>query len=60
MTYYQVEFQVETSGQIRPKRFRTEEKAKKHAKKVLGLGEDSSLESQANIVPVNRSRTPLP
>ncbi len=59
MTYYQVEFQVGTSNRLEPKRFRTEEQAKQHAKKILGIGADSSLELRANIVPVNRSRTPL-
>ena len=37
MTYYQVEFQAEVARQREPKRFRTEEKAKKHARKVLGI-----------------------
>ncbi|MGC2112182.1 MAG: hypothetical protein WA655_21870 [Candidatus Korobacteraceae bacterium] len=60
MTYYQVEFQVGSSSRLEPKRFITEEKAKKHAKKVLGIGDDGSLDTRASIVPVNRSRTPLP
>ncbi len=37
MTYYQVEFQAGSSGRLESKRFRTEEKAKKHARKVLGI-----------------------
>jgi hypothetical protein len=60
MTYYQVEFQGGISNSLQPKRFRTEEKAKKHAMKVLGVIDDSSLESRATILPVSRSRTPLP
>lgn len=60
MTYYQVEFPAGTSIPREPKRFRTEEKAKKHAKKVLGIVDDSGLESRATILPVSRSRTPLP
>ncbi len=59
MTYYQVEFAAGTSSPREPKRFRTEEKAKKHAMKVLGVADDSSLESRATILPVSRSRTPL-
>lgn len=60
MTYYQVEFRTEAAGQLEPKRFRTEEKAKKHAKKVLGIADDGSLESRATILPVDRNRAPLP
>ena len=60
MTYYRVEFLTGSNTPHQPKRFRTEEKAKQHAKKVLGIAEDSSLESRAHIVPVTRTRTPLP
>jgi hypothetical protein len=59
MTYYQVEFQTGPSNRLVPKRFRTEEKAKNHAKKVLGIADDSGLESLATILPVSRIRTPL-
>jgi hypothetical protein len=59
MTYYQVEFQTGPSNRLAPKRFRTEEKAKNHAKKVLGIADDSGLESRATILPVSRIRTPL-
>jgi hypothetical protein len=58
MTYYQVEFQTGTSN-LGPKRFRTEEKAKKHARKVLGIAEDSNFGSKATILPVRRNRMPL-
>jgi len=60
MTYYQVNFRTEAANQPEPKRFRTEEKAKKHARKVLGIAEDGSLESRATILPVSKNRTPLP
>jgi hypothetical protein len=59
MTYYQVEFPAGGTGPRQPKRFRTEEKAKKHAKRVLGLSDETSLESKAMILPVNRNRMPL-
>ena len=60
MTYYQVVFQTDAVSQREPKRFRTPEQAIKHAKKVLGIGDNGSLESQATIVPVNKGRLPLP
>jgi len=60
MTYYQVEFRTEGASQREPKRFRTEEKAKKHAMKVLGIADDGSLEARATILPVSKNRTPLP
>jgi len=59
MTYYQVEFQAGSSTRLEPKRFRTEEKAKKHAMKVLGVADDSNLQSHAIILPVSRNRTSL-
>lgn len=59
MTYYQVEFATKSAGQPSPKRFRTEEKAKKHARKVLGIAEGGGLGSSVTILPVDRTRTPL-
>ena len=59
MTYYQVEFQAGSSSRRETKRFRTEEKAKKHARKVLGIGDEASLDSRATILPVSRNRMPL-
>ena len=59
MTYYQVEFPTGTASQAVPKRFRTEEKAKKHARKVLGIADDSGLDSRATILPVSSTRTPI-
>ena len=55
MTYYQVEFAADAAGRRRPKRFRTEEMAKR----VLGIAEAGSLESRATILPVSKNRTPL-
>lgn len=55
VTYYRLEFLTPSVG-LRPvKKFRTEEHAKKHAKRVLCLDDDSRLESKAVIIPVNRS-----
>ena len=59
MTYYQVEFAAAAAGRRRPKRFRTEEMAKKHARRILGIAEAGSLESRATILPVSKNRTPL-
>lgn len=55
MTYYQVEFLTVSDQPLQPKRFRTEEKAKKHAKRVLGISGETGLVSKAIIVPVNRT-----
>jgi len=60
MTYYQVEFRTEAAVQRETKRFRTEEKAQKHARKVLGIVDGGSLESWATILPVRKIRTALP
>jgi len=59
MTYYRVEFLTESPIRPRSKRFRTEEKAKKHAKKVLGITDESGLASKASILPVNRNGMPV-
>ena len=54
MTYYRVEF-LPAQPVLRPaKRFRTEEKAKRHARRVLGLANDSSLDSRVAIVAVTK------
>jgi len=53
MTYYRVEFPSIEDATPVPKRFRTEEKAKKHAKRVLGIVEDRDLKSKVNITAVN-------
>ncbi len=56
MTYYQVEFQTGSAQGVEAKLFRTEEKAKKHAMKVLGISDESSLEPQVTIHPIPRTR----
>jgi hypothetical protein len=59
MTYYQVGFLTVSDRPLQPKRFRTENKAKKHAKRVLGISDETGLASKAIIVPVNRSAATL-
>jgi hypothetical protein len=59
MTYYQVQFLTGSNRPLQPKRFRTEEKAKKHAKRVLGISDETVLASKAIIVPVNGSAAAL-
>jgi hypothetical protein len=59
MTYYRVEFLTGARTPRHPKRFRTEEKAKQHVKKVLGLTDEGSLASKAIIVPVSSKDLPL-
>ena len=55
MTYYRVEFLAPHSD-VRPaKRFRTEEKAKNHAKRVLGVADDLGLVSRVAIVAVSKA-----
>jgi hypothetical protein len=58
MTYYQVEFESGTSSR-EPKRFRTEEKAKKHAKKVLGIADECGFGTKVTILAVSKNRAPL-
>ena len=59
MTYYRVEF-VAPRSDLRPaKRFRTEEKAKIHAKRVLGVTDDSGLVSRVAIVAVSKDGVPI-
>jgi hypothetical protein len=59
MTYYRVEFLTGAPKPRQPKRFRTEEKAKQHAKRVLGITDEGSLASRATIVPVSSKQMPL-
>ena len=53
MTYYRVEFLTGSNTPRQPKRFRTEEKAKQHARKVLGVTDEAALASKATILPVS-------
>jgi len=57
MTYYRVDFSAAGKAQRAPKRFRTEEQAKKHARKVLGISDDVDMKSKVNIVAVDRTGT---
>ena len=59
MTYYRVEFLAAAFEARQPKRFRTEEKAKKHAMKVLGVVDDSGLAAKATIRPVSSKEAAL-
>jgi hypothetical protein len=58
MTYYRVEFL--TSDTVRPvKKFLTQENARKHARRVLGLADDSGLVSKVAIVAISKNGTPI-
>jgi len=58
MTYYRVEFVAAQTG--RPtKRFRTEEKAKQHARRVLGVSDNSGLVSKVAIIPISKDGIPV-
>jgi hypothetical protein len=58
VTYYRVDF-LTTPSALRPaKRFRTEEKAKQHARRVLGLTDDSGLDSKVAIIAVSSDGMP--
>ena len=59
MTYYQVEFLPGSNTPRQPKRFRTEEKAKQHARKVLGTTDEAALASKATILPVSSKQMHL-
>jgi hypothetical protein len=59
VTYYRVDF-LAVQPAVRPaKRFRTEEKAKQHAKRVLGLADDSGLVAKVAIVAITRDGIPV-
>ena len=54
MTYYRVDF-LAAQHHLRPaKKFRTVEQAKKHARRVLGVTEDSGLIAGIAIVAVRK------
>jgi len=59
VTYYRVDF-VALKLISRPaKRFVTEEKAKQHARRVLGLEDDRHLASKVTIVAVSKTGIPV-
>jgi len=59
MTYYRVDF-LAVQPILRPaKKFRTEEQAKRHAKRILGLSDDSGLVSRVAIVLIGKDGIPV-
>lgn len=58
MTYYRVEFAAAQTGQP-AKRFRTEEKAKQHARRVLGVTDDRGLAKRVAIVAISKNGNPV-
>ena len=59
MTYYRVDFVAANLISRPARRFVTEEKAKEHARRVLGLDDDQTLVSKVTIVAVSRTGIPL-
>jgi len=55
VTYYRVDFAAAKLISRPAKRFRTEEKAKKHARRVLGVADDGDLGTRVAIVAVSRT-----
>ncbi len=58
MTYYRVEF-LATETDRPAKKFLTQEKARKHARRVLGLADDSGLGSKVAIIAISKDGTPV-
>ena len=56
--YYRVDFVAAKLISRPAKRFVTEEKAKQHARRVLGLADDRGLLSRVAIVAVSKDGTP--
>ena len=57
MTYYRVDFVAAKLISRPAKRFVSEEKAKRHARRVLGVHDDAGLLSRVSIVAVNKDGT---
>ncbi|MFZ0707614.1 MAG: hypothetical protein WAM71_18585 [Candidatus Korobacteraceae bacterium] len=57
MTYYRVDFVAAKLISHPAKRFVSEEKAKQHAKRVLGVADDTGLLSMVTIVAVSKDGT---
>ena len=57
MTYYRVDFLAAKLISRPAKRFVSEEKAKRHAMRVLGVPDDTGLLSKVAIVPVSKDGT---
>lgn len=59
MTYYRVDFVAAKLISRPAKRFVSEEKAKQHARRVLGVLDDTGLLSKVAIVAVSKDGTPV-
>ena len=59
VTYYRVDFAAAKLISRPAKRFISEEKAKQHAKRVLGVTDDTGLLSKVAIVAVSKDGTPI-
>ena len=57
MTYYRVDFVAAKLISRPAKRFVSEERAKQHARRVLGVADDTGLLSRVAIVPVSKDGT---
>jgi hypothetical protein len=57
VTYYRVDFVAAKLISRPAKRFVSEEKAKQHARRVLGVPDDAGLLSRVAIVPVSKDGT---
>ena len=57
LTYYRVDFVAAKLISRPAKRFISEEKAKQHARRVLGVPDDAGLLSRVSIVPVGKGGT---
>lgn len=57
VTYYRVDFVAAKLISRPAKRFVSEEKAKQHARRVLGVSDDTGLLSRVAIVPVSKDGT---
>lgn len=57
VTYYRVDFVAAKLISRPAKRFVSEEKARQHARRVLGVPDDSGLFSKVAIVPVSKGGT---
>jgi len=59
VTYYRVDFVAAKLISRPAKRFRTEDKAKQHARRILGVADDGDLITRVTIVAVSRNGTPV-
>jgi len=59
VTYYRVDFVAAKLISRPAKRFVSEEKAKQHAKRILGVADDTDLLSKVAIVPVSKDGSPI-